>query len=78
MNTIKIEEFCRKLDTRPSAVEKRKLERRAAYLERAVDQQLKEITALKKALARKDKIIRSFRVPREIEGFNCRGMGARS
>lgn len=74
MNTNKIEEFCRKLDTRPSAVKRRKLERRAANLEHAVDQQLKEIAALKKALARKDKVIRSFRIPRVMSG----GMGARS
>ena len=74
MNANKIESFCRRPSTATEAAKNEKMQRRIDVLEDIAYKQKLRIGVLNKKLEAKKKAIKEFLKPRDIVGFDCRGV----
>ena len=74
MNSNRIEEFCRRSISDVAKTKREELEHCVKNLNADSRNQRREIAELKREVAKKNRIISNHNKPRDIVGFDCRGV----
>ena len=76
MNSNRIEEFCRRSLSDIAKARREELEHSVKILSADSRNQRREIAELKREVAKKNRIISNHNKPRDIVGFDCRGVAS--